>query len=140
MNESVSKKFGGQDRANKARTALSEIFLNPEHPLYFEKDIDLAHRYDVSRLTIYNIRNQLGMPARTDRILNKLKSLNTKKYTQKELADLLNIKYQNLYKIIRESNIKVKPDTPPIESMIKFQKEKNIKVVKAKEAVTKTPT
>jgi DNA-binding XRE family transcriptional regulator len=139
MNVPVSKKFGGQDRANNARTSLSVIFSDPEHPLYFEKDIDLAKRFDISRLTIYNIRSQMGVPPRTERILKKLKGINTKKYTQKELADLLNIKYQNLYKIIRESNIKVKPDTPPIESMIKFQKEKNTKIVKAKKAVTKSP-
>jgi hypothetical protein len=124
MNTSVSKKFGGQYRANKARRALSKIFMDPEHPLYFEKDTSLARRYRVSRLTIYNIRDQLGVPARNDRILNKLKSINTKKYTKKELAVILNIKYQNLYKIIRESNIAVKSDIPPIESMIKSQKEK----------------
>jgi DNA-binding XRE family transcriptional regulator len=130
MKVPVSKKFGGQDRANKAREALTNIFSDPKHPLYFEKDIDLAHTYDVSRLTIYNIRNQLGVPSRTDRILIKLKSINTKKYTQKQLADLLNIKYQNLYKIIKESDIPVKPDIPPIESMIKFQKDKKSKIIK----------
>jgi hypothetical protein len=123
MSESVSKKFGGQDRADKARTAMSKIFSDPNHPQYLEKDIDLAKAYDVSRLTIYNIREQLRIPPRTDRILSKLKSIDTKQFTKKELADLLGLKYQNLYKIIREYKIKVKPDTRPIVSMIRYRKE-----------------
>lgn len=123
MSESVSKKFGGQDRADKARKAMSKIFSDPNHPQFLEKDIDLAKAFDVSRLTIYNIREQLGVPPRTERILNKLKSINTKLFTKKQLADILGLKYQNLYKIIREYKIKVKPDTRPIVSMIKYRKE-----------------
>jgi hypothetical protein len=127
MGNEVSKKFGGQTRADKARTEMSKIFSDPNHELYLEKDIDLAHRFDVSRLTIYNIREQLRIPPRTDRILSKLKSVDTKQYTKRQLSTLLGLKYQNLYKIIREYKIKVKPDTRPIESMIKFQKSQKSK-------------
>jgi hypothetical protein len=131
MNKNDSKKFGGQDRAEKARKEMSEIFSNPDHDLFLEKDIDLAYRFDVSRLTIYSIREELKIKPRTERILAKLKKIETKRYTKKELASMLGLKYQNLYKILKESNIKVKPDTPPIESMIKYQKEKrNNKKVK----------
>lgn len=124
MSNKISKKFGGQSRASKAREAMSQIFSDPEHPMYLEKDIDLAKKFDVSRLTIYNIREQLEIPPRTERILGRLKDIDTKSYTKKELADMLGMKYQNLYKILREYKIKVKPDTRPIESMIKFQREK----------------
>lgn len=127
MSDSISKKFGGQDRADKARKMMSKIFADQDHPLYLEKDIDLADKFDVSRLTIYSIREELGIKSRADRILDKLKKIDTKKYTKKELATMLGLKYQNLYKIIRESKIKVKADTPPIVAMIKYQKEKTKK-------------
>lgn len=130
MNDNVSKKFGGQSRASRARRSMSRIFKNENHPLYLEKDIDLARKYDVSRLTIYNIREQLGIPPRTERILARLSKIKTQHYTKKELADLLHMKYQNLYKILREYTIIVKPDTPPIQSMIKFQKTKKVAVKK----------
>jgi predicted transcriptional regulator len=130
MSKSISKKFGGQDRAEKARKKMSEIFSDPEHPLYLEKDIDLATKFDVSRLTIYSIREELGIKPRTDRIIAKLKKIDTKKFTKKELAAMLGLKYQNLYKILRESNIRVKADIPPIVSMIKSQREKKNSTVK----------
>lgn len=124
MSEQISKKFGGQGRAQKAREAMSKIFSDPNHELFLEKDIELANRFNVSRLTIYNIREELKIPPRTDRILKKLKGIDTKQFTKKELADKLHMKYQNLYKIIQEYKIKVKPDVRPIVSMLKFQKEK----------------
>jgi DNA-binding XRE family transcriptional regulator len=124
MTENISKKFGGQERADKARKDMEKIFSDPAHSLYLEKDIDLAKKYNVSRLTIYNIREQLKIPPRTNRILGRLKSVNSKQYTKKELSELLGLKYQNLYKIIREYKIKFKEDTPPIISMIRHQKEK----------------
>jgi DNA-binding XRE family transcriptional regulator len=136
MNKPVSKKFGGQERASEARLALSEIFSNHKHPLFLEKDIDLAKKYDVSRLTIYSIREQLEIPPRNERILKVLKEINTKDYTKKELAELLKVKYQNLYKIVRESNIEVKMDTLPIEAVLKSQKEKSKNNI-AKKTVTK---
>lgn len=132
MSESMSKKFGGQSRAQTAREAMSKIFSDFKHELYLEKDIDLAKRFNVSRLTIYNIREELKVPPRTERILFRLKKIDTKKFTKKEIADMLKMKYQNLYKIIREYNIKVKPDTRPIESMIKFQKAKSVGVAPKK--------
>ena len=134
MSEQISKKFGGQGRAQKAREAMSKIFSDPNHELFLEKDIDLANRFNVSRLTIYNIREELKIPPRTDRILKKLKGIDTKQFTKKELADKLHMKYQNLYKIIQEYKIKVKPDVRPIVSMLKFQKEKIKKAAPVKKA------
>ncbi len=134
MSEQISKKFGGQGRAQKAREAMSKIFSDPDHELFLQKDIELAKRFNVSRLTIYNIREELKIPPRTDRILKKLKGIDTKQFTKKELADKLHMKYQNLYKIIQEYKIKVKPDVRPIVSMLKFQKEKIKKAAPAKKA------
>lgn len=134
MSEQISKKFGGQGRAQKAREAMSKIFSDPNHELFLEKDIDIANRFNVSRLTIYNIREELKIPPRTDRILKKLKGIDTKQFTKKELADKLHMKYQNLYKIIQEYKIKVKPDVRPIVSMLKFQKEKIKKAAPVKKA------
>jgi hypothetical protein len=126
----ASKKFGGQDRADKARKELAKIFEDKNHSLYLEKDIDLAHKFNISRLTLYSIREELGIPPRTERILNKLKEIDTIQYTKRELSALLGLKYQNLYKIIVEYDIGVKSDTPPIESMIKYQKAKKERRIK----------
>jgi len=122
--QNISKKFGGQDRAEIARKEMQAIFSDPNHDLYLEKDIALSRKFSVSRLTIYNIREELNIPPRTDRILLKVQGIDTKMFTKRELATLLGIKYQNLYKIIREYSIVVKPDISPIVSMIKFQKAK----------------
>jgi len=139
MNETNSKKFGGQSRAERARKNMIKIFSDPTHKLYLEKDIDLARKYKVSRLTVYNIREQLCIPPRTDRILNRLKSIDTKKYTKKELAELLGLKYQNLYKIIKIYNINVKEDIPPIVSMIRYQKEVRSKKKKDISKIERVP-
>jgi hypothetical protein len=123
----VSKKVGGQDRADKARKELTKIFTDKNNPLYLEKDIKLASKFNISRLTLYSIRKELGIPPRTERIISRLKEIDTNQYTKKELATLLGLKYQNLYKIITECNIIVKRDIPPIISMINYQKAKKRK-------------
>ena len=135
MSAKRSKKFGGQERAGKAREAMAEIFSDPDNPLYLEKDINLAKKFDVSRLTIYNIREQLGVLPRTERILDRLSKIKTKKYTKKELADIMHMKYQNLYKVLREYQIEVKEDIPPIQSMIKHQRA--MRALEAKQAKNK---
>ena len=75
----LSKRFGGTERAEKARKELNIILSNPEHELYFEKDIEFARRFDVSRHTI------------------------------------------------KEYDIEVKPDTPPIEKLKKYQRDRKRK-------------
>lgn len=123
----TSKKFGGQERADAARKALSKIFSKPKHPLYFEKDISLAQKFDVSRLTVYSIRDELGIPSRSIRILNYIKKMGPENYTIQELADLLDIKYQNMYKIVNQYGIKVKPDVRPVDTMNDYLREKKEK-------------
>ena len=121
----ISKYTIGKQRAIKAREELQLILTDEDNPLFLSKDTDLAKRYGVSRLTVRNIRaNVLDIPSRADRIVTKLKHMETKNFTINELSEILNVKYQNLYKIIIEAKIPVKNDTPPIENMLKYQREK----------------
>jgi len=109
-NATVSKRVGGKKRATAAKEELIKIFSDESHPNHFLKDTELAKIYDLSRHTIRIMRNNLNFKCRNDRILDKLKSINTKEYTIKELCALFNVKYQNLYKIITENRIITKHD------------------------------
>lgn len=125
MNEdkTLSKYTTGKIRAEKAKKELNIILRDENNPFFLFKDTDFAEKYGVSRLTIRNIRaNRLNIPPRGARIVQKLKHMRTHIYTINELSEMLNLKYQNLYKIIMEENIPIKPDTPPIESMISHQR------------------
>ena len=121
-----NKKIGGAERAKKARQELIILLQDEKSQLYFAKDIELAKKYDISRHTMYKIREEYEIPSRLFRILNVLKSIDLSKYTIKDLSEKFNIKYQNLYRIIKDNNLKVKPDTPPIESLKRYQKSKKV--------------
>jgi len=112
----VNKKIGGTERAEKARKAMTKVFTGEDDPLYFAKDIEFARKFDVSRLTIYHIRDQLKVPSRSERIIKKLKKINLPNFTIKQLAEMLNLKYQNLYKIVTENHMRTKPDIGPEEA------------------------
>ena len=116
-----SKRIGSTTRAEKAREDLKYILTDENHPLYFYKDIEFARKYNVTRHTIYHIREELGAPSRSERILKKLKSIDLKEHTMRDLSKMLGIKYQNLYKIILENRLTAKPDTPPIVHLKKYQ-------------------
>jgi len=96
------RKKGGQERAKLARASMQVLFNNPGDPLYFAKDIEFARKFDVTRHTIYKIREKLKIPSRSDRIYKRLKDMNYKEYSINDLSKILGIKYQNLYKIIKE--------------------------------------
>lgn len=119
--ELISKRIGGLERAEKARQEMRLILSDENNPLYFAKDIEFARRYDVSRHTIYKIRDDFKIPSRSDRLLKKLKHLDLKRFTLKDLSKMLNIKYQNIYKVILENKFKVKSDVPPITHLKKYQ-------------------
>jgi hypothetical protein len=121
-----SKRVGGLARAEKARSEMQVILTDENNPLYFAKDIEFARKYDVTRHTIYFIRDTLNIPSRSERLLNKLKKLDLKKYTIKELAEMLRLKYQNLYKVILENGFQVKPDTAPIAYLKKYQADRKV--------------
>ena len=104
----VNKKIGGLERAKIAREELRLIFNDPLNPLYFAKDIEYAKKFDVTRHTIYSIRDQLCIPSRSGRILNTIKKMKTKSLSIKDISEKLNIKYQNLYKIITDNKIIIK--------------------------------
>jgi hypothetical protein len=122
MTKTENKKIGGVVRARKAREELILALQEESHPMYLAKDIDLAKKFDVSRHTIYKIRDDYEIPSRTNRILTALKGIDMSKYTIKELSDRLGVKYQNLYRIIKDNGLTAKSDTPPIESLKEYQK------------------
>jgi hypothetical protein len=125
----VNKRIGGSQRAQVAREKLVEIFGNPEDSNYLLKDIEYARMFSVTRHTISSIRGQFKIPARTERILRRLESINTETLTITELSGLLDVKYQNLYKIITENHLKVKPDTKPIEHLKQHAKNRKLKTL-----------
>lgn len=104
----VNKKIGGVKRACQAREELLKIYNDPGHPEHLEKDIYFARKYDVIRHTIYKIRHDNKIPPRSKRILGVLKSLNTKELTMNDLTEKLHLKYQNLYKIMKDNNLPFK--------------------------------
>jgi len=112
----VDKRVGGVKRAEKAREFMQEVMQDPSHSMRFAKDIDFARKFSVSRHTIYKIRRDLQIPDRLDRIVAKLKSVDTSNYTMWELCSLLNVRYAGLYKIVKEHNL-------PVKSAVKSQPE-----------------
>jgi hypothetical protein len=108
----ISKKFGGSERGQIAREELKLIFNDPTNPLYFLKDIDYAGKFNVTRLTVYNIRKNLKVPSRSVRILQVLGKMKTSRLTLKEMSEKLGIKYQNLYKLVTDNNIPFKKEQP----------------------------
>lgn len=98
------------DRTESAQEDFKVIFSDPKHSLYFAKDSELSREYGISRHTVRTLRTVVGAPSRSKRILEALKRMPTKKHTIFELSDMLGVKYQCLYRIIRDHNIKVKSD------------------------------
>lgn len=96
------RKKGGQERAKLARASIQVLFKSSDDPLYFAKDIEFAKMFGVTRHTIYKIREELKIPPRSERIFNRLQDMDYKKYSISDLSEKLGIKYQNLYKIIKE--------------------------------------
>lgn len=115
--EEINNRIGGSQRAQVAREQLVAIFSNQDDNEYLLKDIDYANKYSISRHTVASIREQFKIPSRSVRILIRLKTIDTKSMTINEISEHLNVKYQNLYKIIQENGIDVKPDTRPIEHL-----------------------
>ena len=111
--KAVDKRVGGTKRAEKAREFVREVMKYEAHAMRYAKDIDFARKFDVSRHTIYKIRRDLSIPDRLERVLGRLKSMDTAKYTLKELCGLLNVKYAGLYKIVTENKMPVKSDLKP---------------------------
>ena len=108
----INKKFGGSERGQVAREELKLIFNDPTNTSYFLKDIDYAVKFNVTRLTIYNIRKDFKIPPRSVRILHILEKMKTSRLTLKEMSEKLGIKYQNLYKLITDNKIPFKKEQP----------------------------
>lgn len=106
----VNKRIGGPDRARIARQELEKILNDPTHPLHMSKDIEFAKQFDVARHTIYKIREEMKAPPRSKRVLSVLKSMDTGRYTLRELASRLGLKYQNLYKVVSDFDLPYKKE------------------------------
>jgi formyltetrahydrofolate synthetase len=98
----------GRLNAVVARKEMEAIFKDHTNKLYFAKDIDLAKKYDVTKLTIYKIRDNLQIPSRSKRILNLLKEIATSEYTVQKLSEDLGLKYCNLYNIMKNNKLPFK--------------------------------
>ena len=105
-----------------ARRYLRKLQHNQKHPLYTATDIQLANKLNVTRLTIKNIRCELGLKCRNGRVVDLLQSIDTRKYTIKELASKVLSKYQNTYKLVKGLKLKTRRDKPPIECMLEHRK------------------
>jgi len=106
--DQTNRRRQGRKNAEVARKEMEEIFKSPKNPLYFSKDIDFAKKYGVTRLTIYKIRDDLKVPSRAERLIVALKNIDTKEYTVQELGLGFNVKYQNLYNIMKNNKIPYK--------------------------------
>jgi len=109
----IDKRVGGMKRAQKAREFMNTVMADEAHPMRYAKDIDFARKFDVSRHTIYSIRDEIKMLSRSDRLAAKLKATNTKDKTLGELCLLLNVKYAGLYKIMTENELPFRSDLKP---------------------------
>ncbi len=112
-NDGKIGKAGGHERARGARSDIRAIYNDPDHPLYLAKDIILANKFNISRHTIYKIRDEIKVPPRSKRILMRLQLMDTRPLSIGQIArklssDVVDIKYQNLYKIINDNNIPIK--------------------------------
>ena len=106
----IDKRVGGMKRAAKAREYIRSVLDSETHPMRYAKDIDFARKFDVSRHTIYSIRDELGMESRSDRLAKRLTSMKTDDKTLGELCAILNVKYAGLYKIMTENELPFKSD------------------------------
>jgi hypothetical protein len=70
--KSKSKRVGSTKRAEAARRDLKVIFSDEENPMYLAKDIVFARKYDVTRLTISKIRDEMGVPRRSKGLIERL--------------------------------------------------------------------
>jgi hypothetical protein len=105
-----NKKIGGIARARIAREELIVALQDESHPLFLAKDIDIARKFSVSRHTVYKIRDDYAIPSRIDRLLITLKSMDTTQFTISELSKILHLKYQNVYKIVKDNKLPTKSD------------------------------
>lgn len=95
----------------KTKAILESLTLalkDPTNPEYFSKDIELAKKYSISRHSVYKIRDTLQVGPRKARLNEVLKSIDTQSMTLKEISERLNIKYQNLYKLVEEFKVPYK--------------------------------
>lgn len=101
----VNKRIGGPERGKTARKELEKIYADPKHPMHLAKDIEFVNKFDVTRHTIYKIREELDVPPRSKRVLTVLENMDTAAFTLNELVEKLNLKYQNLYKIMNDNKL-----------------------------------
>lgn len=75
-----------------ARIYMQRVLINPQDPMYSASDVSLARKLNVSRLTIVNIRKELNLKNRKNRIVALLNQIDTQTLTMKELSSKLALK------------------------------------------------
>lgn len=113
------------DRASKcanARKYIDRALRDCSHPMYTANDVEIAKKLQVTRLTVINIRKELEIECRKNRVLNLLKGIDTSQNTIKELASKYRLKYQNTYQLTRAHGLQTRPDRRPIVALIESQK------------------
>jgi hypothetical protein len=111
----------------KTRGALARCYIqsalnNPHHLMYTASDVEFAKRLRVTRLTVINIRREMGLKGRNSRVIDLLLRIDTTTLTIKALCARLCLKYPNTYKLVRKMGLKTRPDIRPIDTMIEYQK------------------
>ncbi len=114
-----------KNRGKLARQYLQDVFTNPGHPMYAASDVQFAKKLNVTRLTVINIRKDLNIKSRYHRIVDLLKSIDTRRYTITKLSEKIGLKYQNTYQLIKKHSLQTQQDKPPIESMLEHNKRRH---------------
>lgn len=122
----MANNYLGRQRAAVAQNFLESALADMNHTLFTAHDHVIAKQFNISRLTVINIRKRLSIKPRKDRVVELLKSIETSRYTLKELSAKLGLKYQNLYQIVRLLNLKTRPDVRPIVRLVEFQRRRRL--------------
>lgn len=118
----MSQQIKRRRKGELAKRGLEKIFSDVHNQLYTGSDVEIAKEFNVSRLTVFNIRKELSVKSRNERIVEVLKNIDTSALTLRELAIYTGVQYQNLYKIVKGLKLKTKADVRPIEHMIQHQR------------------
>ena len=113
-------------RGQNARQYIHKELNNPKSRMYTATDVQFAKECNVTRLTVINIRRELNLKSRYLRVIDLLRSIDTKRYTITELGRKLGLKYQNTYQLIKKLRLKTRPDKRPIENILEFLERKRV--------------
>jgi hypothetical protein len=94
----------------RAYEDLLYIFRHADHPDYLLKDSELCTKYGISRATMRTIRGRMGVPKRSERIVNAVLQMNTQNLYLSDICEKLKgrVEYKCLHKIVEKHEIPIK--------------------------------